>query len=78
MKNNHILLLLVSVFIAGTLHAQTYTRVTNTLVSKGIKYQKYTATSPHPQEIHVLEINIADLRLNCNLLKPAIMWMVAG
>src|ERR1700710_698146 len=40
--------------------AQTYTLSQSQLQSKGIKYLYYTSTSPKMQQIHVLEIDLAD------------------
>jgi hypothetical protein len=42
------------------LSAQNYTLTTTSQMAPGIIYQKYTMTTPHPQEIHVLQMDLKD------------------
>lgn len=61
--------LLLCLHIQLHTHAQNYTLQGDTLMSKGIKYLKYTMTTPQPQVIHVLEIDLGDPTLKLQSVK---------
>lgn len=60
MYKNLIGTLLLTGIVCTKLLAQNYTLQTTTQMAPGIIYQKYTMTSPLPQEMHVLQIDLKD------------------
>jgi exopolysaccharide biosynthesis protein len=64
-------LVIAGVCIAFLLQGQTFTLATNTVISKGIRYQKYTKAAPEPQQIHVLEIDLGDPTIKLQSVKAS-------